>query len=352
MKKNKMMRLASAVLVCTLLTTSVISGTFAKYTSTSSASDNARVAKWGVTLAANGLLYSELYNVNGTADNANQGTIDTQANVTVATYNNATAVQSIVAPGTKNITGMTFTVNGRPEVAVALTGTLNASTTVLPAATYVVANVNAAYEGGAEKANVNVKTSSSTLTAPYYPVKYTLKKDTSTTIAENVNLIAICEKLDAFYTAHTEEGADNENTSTTPTVMYAYSDNAATTSDYGANSDLGALIQSTTANGGVYTLTWAWDFEANPNMDVYDTFLGDIAYAAVGEDGYAAVTTNICCYKVVDAGTTTFYSVEAAELEGIIGATSTTAVTYADLAANGIGIEESFAMTITATQID
>ena len=58
MKKNKMMRLASAVLVCTLLTTSVISGTFAKYTSTSSASDNARVAKWGVTLAANGLLYS------------------------------------------------------------------------------------------------------------------------------------------------------------------------------------------------------------------------------------------------------------------------------------------------------
>ena len=47
MKKNRMMRLASILLVCVLLTTSVISGTFAKYTTTVSDSDAARVAKWG-----------------------------------------------------------------------------------------------------------------------------------------------------------------------------------------------------------------------------------------------------------------------------------------------------------------
>ena len=47
MKKNKMMRLASILLVCVLLTTSVISGTFAKYTSSATGSDTARVAKWG-----------------------------------------------------------------------------------------------------------------------------------------------------------------------------------------------------------------------------------------------------------------------------------------------------------------
>ncbi len=47
MKKNRMMRLASVLLVCVLLTTSVISGTFAKYTTTASSSDNARVAYWG-----------------------------------------------------------------------------------------------------------------------------------------------------------------------------------------------------------------------------------------------------------------------------------------------------------------
>lgn len=47
MKKNTMMRLASALLVLVLLTTCAISGTFAKYTSTANATDKARVAYWG-----------------------------------------------------------------------------------------------------------------------------------------------------------------------------------------------------------------------------------------------------------------------------------------------------------------
>jgi len=42
-----MMRLASVLLILTLLSTSVISGTFAKYTSTANATDKARVAYWG-----------------------------------------------------------------------------------------------------------------------------------------------------------------------------------------------------------------------------------------------------------------------------------------------------------------
>ena len=55
MKKNKMMRAASALLVAVLLTTSVISGTFAKYTTSDEGSDTARVAKWGVTVLAKDL---------------------------------------------------------------------------------------------------------------------------------------------------------------------------------------------------------------------------------------------------------------------------------------------------------
>ena len=47
MKKNRMMRLASILLVLVLLSTSVISGTFAKYTSSATVTDNARVAYWG-----------------------------------------------------------------------------------------------------------------------------------------------------------------------------------------------------------------------------------------------------------------------------------------------------------------
>ena len=48
MKKNTMMRLAAILLVSVLLTTSVIGGTFAKYTTSDNATDNARVAKWGI----------------------------------------------------------------------------------------------------------------------------------------------------------------------------------------------------------------------------------------------------------------------------------------------------------------
>lgn len=47
MKKNNVMRIASALLVAVLLTTCAISGTFAKYTTTASGSSTARVAKWG-----------------------------------------------------------------------------------------------------------------------------------------------------------------------------------------------------------------------------------------------------------------------------------------------------------------
>ena len=47
MKKNRMMRLASVLLVCVLLTTSVISGTFAKYITETEVNDAARVAYWG-----------------------------------------------------------------------------------------------------------------------------------------------------------------------------------------------------------------------------------------------------------------------------------------------------------------
>ncbi len=48
MKKNYMMRIASVLLVVVLLTTSIISGTLAKYTSSVEASAIATVAKWDI----------------------------------------------------------------------------------------------------------------------------------------------------------------------------------------------------------------------------------------------------------------------------------------------------------------
>lgn len=47
MRKNKFMRAASGLLVAVLLTTCVISGTFAKYVTTTNSTAKARVAVWG-----------------------------------------------------------------------------------------------------------------------------------------------------------------------------------------------------------------------------------------------------------------------------------------------------------------
>ena len=72
MKKNKMMRLAAILLVCVLMTTSVISGTFAKYVTSVDSFDKARVAYWGFQ-AANAMditgLFSDVYGT--TVDSVN-----------------------------------------------------------------------------------------------------------------------------------------------------------------------------------------------------------------------------------------------------------------------------------------
>ena len=60
MKKNKMMRLAAILLVCVLMTTSVISGTFAKYVTSVESSDKARVAYWGFQ-AENAMKITDLF---------------------------------------------------------------------------------------------------------------------------------------------------------------------------------------------------------------------------------------------------------------------------------------------------
>lgn len=104
MKKNKMMRAASVLLVATLLTTCVTSGTFAKYTTESDGSDNARVAKFGVTITANGTTFAKEY---ATHDDR----VSTIAKSVISTDNN------VVAPGTSG-TLAASTITGTPEVAV------------------------------------------------------------------------------------------------------------------------------------------------------------------------------------------------------------------------------------------
>ena len=88
-------------MVLSLLTTCLLSTTFAKYVTAGSSSASARVAKWGVTVETDLTgLFLDRYNVNDRNE--------------VISFNG----DDIVAPGTSNSFNMNTSVKGVPEVAV------------------------------------------------------------------------------------------------------------------------------------------------------------------------------------------------------------------------------------------
>ena len=113
MKKNKMMRIASVLLVAVLLTTCAISGTFAKYITEKESTDTARVAKFGVDLAVtvDGAFATE-YDADTTATDKLGVAI---AKTVVAS---STDSDNLVAPGTNGDLMASATIQGTPEVAV------------------------------------------------------------------------------------------------------------------------------------------------------------------------------------------------------------------------------------------
>lgn len=119
MKKNKMCRLASALLILVLLTTSIVGSTFAKYTTEGTASDTARVAKWGVNVSATSGAFKTDYEPKITVAGI---TYSVSAETSAAAGDER---KKLVAPGTKGDL-LTATVTGTPEVAVTLStsGTL------------------------------------------------------------------------------------------------------------------------------------------------------------------------------------------------------------------------------------
>ncbi len=113
MRKNKLMRLASLLLVLVLLTSSVISGTLAKYVMNASGSDSARVARFGVEISAVNDLFGNSYN------DVETGNTPQKWELTKATASSVNK-DSIVAPGTKS-EGETISVKGTAEVSTKLT---------------------------------------------------------------------------------------------------------------------------------------------------------------------------------------------------------------------------------------
>ena len=108
MKKNRMMRIASCLLVLVLLSTCVISGTFAKYTTKDEANDTVTVAKWGVTVTVTG---NDAFGTNYNDEIAAEGT-------KVVSNRSADGEKiNVLAPGTNGDLG-SITITGAPEVMV------------------------------------------------------------------------------------------------------------------------------------------------------------------------------------------------------------------------------------------
>lgn len=106
-KKNVTLRTAAVLFALALITSCFVGGTFAKYVTDGTGSDKARVAKFGVTVTANGTMFAEKYDT----DKEAKTVVSSRVGVAEGKKDN------VVAPGTSGkMVSMTLT--GKPEVDV------------------------------------------------------------------------------------------------------------------------------------------------------------------------------------------------------------------------------------------
>ncbi len=110
MKRNKLFLLGLFVVFAAVLSLSLVSSTFAKYVTTSeTAQDSARVAKWGVNVTTSSSAFEREYEAD-----------DDTAGIT----NSVVAAEDVLAPGTEGQL-VEATISGTPEVAVAVAVTVD-----------------------------------------------------------------------------------------------------------------------------------------------------------------------------------------------------------------------------------
>lgn len=221
MKKNVMMRVAALLLVCVLASTCGISGTFAKYVTSETAGDTARVAKWGVFFdLEGGPLFSKQYATDDTANYA-------QMKLTV----NADA--NVVAPGTSGEL-VNFRTTGTPEVSYVVTFEVDEDTLQT-----IYTNKSVTYDAYRNPTAADIANG-------YYPVVFTLNLNGTETTYTDINKLA--EAINAF------------------TYYFDVTDGKYVVN--GVKQD----------NMPTLSLNWAWDFDNNGagTNDLYDTTLGNL----------------------------------------------------------------------------
>lgn len=225
-KTGKTMRVAGLLLALVLVTSCFVGGTFAKYVTSGTGADHAKVAKWGVKVTAHGEgdIFASTYDQ-----------IEGKDNTVVAG-----GEYKVIAPGTKKENAAVVYLSGKPEVAVKVT--YNADNFALTG--------KWAYNDG--------KTGSAD--QYYCPLIFKITDGTTT------------KTIDCM--GEGMKSVDDVQTA----VKDAVKSFSAT---YAPNMDL-----STKGNEGL-KISWEWPFEggnAHPNQtDVKDTYLGDLATATGAE---------------------------------------------------------------------
>lgn len=299
MKKNKMMRTASALLVATLLTTSIISGTFAKYATEASGKDSARVAKWGVTAMVSGSLFGTNYvakNEDGTSNEISAvytGSVDS-----AASGSEGKSTDNIVAPGTKNSTGVKISISGTPEVANKVTftsagkNTTDTNENAEAANSNVTPNQDIYLKVGTYGVMVKAEgvTADNFDTDKYYIVTNGTYSKATGTYSSDTDYFVLKDEVtvgnDGYYpiTWTVTPGIVENNSET--------SVNADTPSTYTKVEDMAkdlskALSKSNNSLDKIdteYKITWEWAFEGSGNdkdtVDKEDTILGNLIAGA------------------------------------------------------------------------
>lgn len=262
MKKNKTLKVACGLLVMVLLTTCVISTTLARYTTSDTASDTARVAKWGVEVSTSGTLFGNRY-TNSIVDEG-----DTSA--TVQSAHELNDITNVVAPGTKNDVGFQIKIAGKPEVEfrtdAEIVGTIE--DIWLAIGTYYIV---------VEEFGVNLESDFSKLYTFDGTNKYSLADEGAySESTEYFTLVPVT--VDAKYypldwkgvlTQTAEGGAETEY------PKYYESLEAAVDEMVDLINDDNVYDPNTWVNDS-YVLTWDWDYHESDKQDQFDTVLGNL----------------------------------------------------------------------------
>lgn len=282
-------------------------GTYARYTTSATASDTARIAKWGVELTAAGDLYGEQYGEDGTAQSwssSDRGVVHVSSKGT-----------DVIAPGTSHDGGLRLTVSGSPEVMTRVDAVIKSESIYLKKGTYAIARrlPDGAVSAGTYETmqpglyylsgdaylsaptdyddaitEYYVLENKTTLTADYYPVVYSSERITSADIsADSLKAVA------ADIAGRLGSAAAAESAGVTTYTVSA---------EYAPGTDLGSALGLTQESIG-----WSWSYmqgdEGSEQELMYsgaDTILGSLS---AGEEDHIVLKSSADGFTPVEAVT-------------------------------------------------